>query len=492
MAITMGIDVGTFESKAVLVEDGRILAQARRAHDMLVPRPGLAEHDPEGVWWGDVTHLSRALLAQVPSARVEALAVSAIGPCCLPVDEGGTPLRNGILYGVDTRASAEIAELNERLGESAILALAGTSLTSQAVGPKVLWLQRNEPEVWARTARLHTATSFILERLTGVHAMDHYTAASWSPLYDMGRQAWADDLHGICERSQLPRLLWSAEIAGQVTPEGAEATSLPEGIPVTTGTIDAAAEAVSVGVSRPGDLMLMYGSTVFVIEITPGRVTDPRLWSAPWLFPGSHAAMAGLATSGTLTQWFREIVAPGLPRDTAFETLAQEAEASPPGARGLICLPYFSGERTPLHDPQARGVFFGLNLTHARGDLFRAALEGIAAATHHIVETYSEAGAAPTRVMAVGGGTKMTPWLQATSDMTGLPQEIRRVTTGAAFGNSFLAALAIGAAQAEEIDTWNPPERTVEPRDLPAYAKSYPLFRRLYEQTRDLMKELPD
>jgi xylulokinase len=394
MAITMGVDVGTFEAKGVLVENGRVLAEARRPHEMLVPRPGWAEHRPEEDWWGAVTHLSRALLAQVPDAKVGALAVSAIGPCCLPVDEGGTPLRHGILYGVDTRATAEIAELNDRLGEASILALAGNALTSQAVGPKVLWLQRHEPEVWARTARLHTSTSFILERLTGAFAMDHYTAASWAPLYDIAQQAWSADLHGICGPHQLPRLLWSSEVAGHITPESAHATGLPEGTPVTTGTIDAAAEAVSVGVSRPGDLMLMYGSTVFVIEITPGRVTDPRLWSAPWLFPGRHAAMAGLATSGTLTQWFREVVAPGLPRDTAFETLAREAEASPPGARGLLCLPYFSGERTPIHDPHARGVFFGLDLTHTRGDLFRAALEGIAAATRHIADTYAEAGAA--------------------------------------------------------------------------------------------------
>lgn len=491
MAVTMGIDIGTFESKGVLVEDGRILARASRPHEMLVPAPGLAEHRPEEDWWGDTVHLSRALLAEVPGVRVAALAVSAIGPCCLPVAQDGTPLRNGILYGVDTRSTAEIAELNERLGEARILALAGTALTTQAVGPKVLWLRRREPEVWARTARLHTATSFILERLTGAFAMDHYTAASWSPLYDMGAQRWSEDLFGICEPGQLPRLLWSAEVAGEVTPAAAEATGLPAGTLVTTGTIDAAAEAVSVGVSRPGDLMLMYGSTVFVIEITPARVSDPRLWTAPWLFPGSHAAMAGLATSGTLTQWFREVVAPGLPRETAFATLMAEAEASPPGAKGLICLPYFSGERTPLHDPDARGVFFGLNLLHSRGDLFRAALEGIAAATRHILETYAEAGAAPARVMAVGGGTKMAPWLQATSDMTGLPQEIRRETVGAAFGDAFLAALSVGAAAPGDIDAWNPPLRRVDPREVPAYVRHYPLFRRLYEQTRDLMKELP-
>lgn len=173
MAVTMGLDIGTFESKGVLVDDGRILAEARRPHEMLVPRPGWAEHRPKEDWWGAVTHLSRALLAQVPGAQVEALAISAIGPCCLPVDESGRPLRNGILYGVDTRATQEIAELNDRLGEASILSLAGTALTSQAVGPKILWLQRNEPGIWSRTARLHTSTSFLLERLTGAFAMDH-------------------------------------------------------------------------------------------------------------------------------------------------------------------------------------------------------------------------------------------------------------------------------------------------------------------------------
>ncbi|WP_210527376.1 FGGY-family carbohydrate kinase [Rubellimicrobium arenae] len=490
MTVTMGIDIGTFESKGVLVEDGRILAQARRPHDMLVPRPGWAEHRAEEDWWGDTVALSRALLAQAPDARVAALAISAIGPCCLPVDAGGVPLRNGILYGVDTRASAEIDELTARIGAEAILSRAGTSLTSQAVGPKVLWLQRNEPETWVRTARLHTSTSFILERLTGVHAMDRYSAASWAPLYDMEAGDWGEDLFGICHRRQLPRLLWTTEIAGGVRRDAAEATGLPEGTPVTVGTIDAAAEAVSVGVTRPGDLMLMYGSTVYVIEITAERVRDARLWTSPWLFPGPWAAQAGLATSGTLTQWFREVIAPGLPRDEAFTTLAAEAEASPPGARGLICLPYFSGERTPIHDPRARGVFFGMDLTHTRGDLYRACLEGIAAATRHIVDTYREAGAAPSRVMAVGGGTRTGVWLQATSDLTGLPQDLRAVTTGAAYGDAFLAALAIGAAEPADIDLWNPAERVVQPRDLPEYARLYPLFRRLYDQTKDIMRDL--
>jgi xylulokinase len=198
--------------------------------------------------------------------------------------------------------------------------------------------------------------------------------------------------------------------------------------------------------------------------------------------------MAGLATSGTLTHWFRDQFARDLPKETAFAVLTAEAMNSPAGARGLICLPYFSGERTPLHDPRARGAFFGLDLTHRRGDLYRAVLEGIASATRHITDTYAEAGAVPVRVLAVGGGTKNRPWLQATSDLTGLDQVVARITTGASFGDAYLAARAIGVAA--EIDAWNPVDEVVTAMPHPAYARQYPLFRALYAQTKDIAAEL--
>ncbi|MBC7476821.1 MAG: carbohydrate kinase, partial [Pseudorhodobacter sp.] len=265
-------------------------------------------------------------------------------------------------------------------------------------------------------------------------------------------------------------------------------TGLAEGTPVTCGTIDAASEAGSVGAVAPGDMVMMYGSTIFTIQITAERLQDARLWHAPWLYPGEFAAMAGLATSGTLTHWFRDQFARDLPRETAFATLTAEAMDSPPGARGLLCLPYFSGERTPLHDPQARGAFFGLDLTHRRGDMYRAVLEGIASATRHITETYAEAGASPRRVLAVGGGTKNQPWLQATSDLTGLDQVVCRVTVGASFGDAYLAAKAIGMVA--DMADWNPVAHQVQAVAHPVYARQYPLFRALYEQTRDIAAAL--
>ena len=488
---TLGIDIGTFESKGVLVDaKGRITAQASRPHKMLVPRAGWAEHRADEDWWGDFVHITKELLNQsgLDPAKIKAVAASAIGPCMLPVDSAGKPLMNGVLYGVDTRATDQIAALNARIGEATIHHRCGNALTSQSVGPKILWLKESHPDLYAQTAMVLTSTSYLTWKLTGEYVIDHYTAANFSPLYDVQTRNWTTDLAPeIIPLSKLPRLMWSTEIAGHITAAAATETGLAEGTPVTCGTIDAAAEAVSVGVQAPGEMMLMYGSTIFIIQVTGQPVRDPRLWYAPWLFPGTHVSMAGLATSGTLTHWFRDELA----RDTDFAALVTEASQSPKGAKGLLCLPYFSGERTPIHDPHARGAFFGLNLTHTRADMFRAVVEGIAAGTAHVLETYAEAGASPDRVLAVGGGTKNPLWLQATSDFGQIPQQVCEKTIGASYGDAFLAALAIGTAQPPDILTWNPNAHTVTPDAVPAYATQFPLWKRLYAQTKDLMQDLP-
>ncbi len=490
MSYTLGVDIGTFETKGVLVDaGGAIVATATRPHKMLVPRPGWAEHRAEEDWWGDFVFVTKALLAQsgVDPKAIAAVAASAIGPCMLPVDADGAPLMNGVLYGVDTRAAAEIDELTARIGEDRIMQVCGNALTSQSVGPKILWLRRNHPEVFAKAAKILTSTSYVTWKLTGDYVIDHYTAANFSPLYDVNTLAWTDALAGdIVDLERLPRLAWSTEFAGSVTAAAAAETGLAVGTPVTVGTIDAAAEAVSVGVQNPGEMMMMYGSTIFIIQVTSDPVRDARLWYAPWLFPGMHASMAGLATSGTLTHWFRDQLA----RDADFAGLAAEAEASPKGAKGLICLPYFSGERTPIHDPLAKGAFFGLNLTHTRGDMFRAAIEGVAAGTAHVLETYAELGASPARVLAVGGGVKNAVWMQATSDISGTGQIVCEKTVGASYGDAFLAAVAVGRAMGGEITEWNPVARVVTPEAVPAYARQYPLFKRLYAQTRDIAHEL--
>jgi xylulokinase len=493
MKYYLGIDIGTFESKAALVDgEGNIVATAARPHKMLVPQPGWAEHNADEDWWGDFKFLSRKVIAdsKIDPRNIRAVGASAIGPCMLPVDADGNPLMNGVLYGVDTRAAKEIDQLTDEIGAAEILAATGNALTSQSVGPKILWLKNNRPELYAKSAKFVNSTTFINHRLTGRWVIDHYSAANWGPLYLPAEAGWSDKFNsGICRMDQLADIVWTTDIAGEVTRQAAEETGLAPGTPVIAGTIDAASEAVSVGVMRPGEMMLMYGSTIFIILVTKNRVDDARLWYAPWLFKGEHASMSGLATSGTLTHWFRENFARELDSKEAQIILAQEAASSPAGAHGLVMLPYFSGERTPIHDPQAKGVLFGLNLTHTRADIYRALLEGIALGTRHVFDTYAETGQSPSRIESVGGGTKNAVWLQATSDASGVTQHIRAKTMGASFGDAFLAALGVGDVKRDAINEWNRPERVVHPDEAvrPIYDRSYEIFRSLYQQTKALM-----
>lgn len=496
MSYFLGIDIGTFESKGAIVDgSGKIIASAARPHKMLVPRPGWAEHRPKQDWWGDFTQISKQMLAdsRVDPKAIKAVACSAIGPCMLPVDEDGEALSNAALYGVDNRAVAEIDELTERIGADRVLDRCGNALTTQSVGPKILWLKRNRPELYDRAAKVVTSTTYLVQKLTGECVVDHYSAANFSPLYEIESQGWSDALApDIIGLDRLPRVTWTTEIAGQITAKAARATGLAAGTPVITGTIDAAAEAISVGVAKPGDMMVMYGSTIFIIMLVARRVQDGRLWYAPWLFPGQHASMSGLATSGTLTHWFRDQFAKDLSPELAFRTLTAEAMRSPAGANGVIMLPHLSGERTPIHDSNAKGVIFGLNLTHNRGDLYRAAVEGIAYGTNHIFETYDDVGAPPKQLLAVGGGTKNAVWLQATSDISGLSQTVRSITQGASYGDAFLAALAIGAVTKTDIAEWNKTLKKVRPAQATraVYERQYRIFKDIYARTKDLMADL--
>ena len=496
MKFFLGIDIGTYESKGILTDkDGNVIASATNPHKMLVPEPGWAEHRPEEDWWNDFVKITKKILkaSKINPGDISCIATSAIGPCMLPVSYEGDPLMNAVLYGVDTRAEKEIKELNREVGKEKILQNCGNALTSQSVGPKILWLKKNCPEIYKKTGKILSSTSYLVQKLTGESVIDHYTAANFTPLYDIKNLKWTDALtKNIIEIERLPKLMWTTEIAGYVSKAASKETGLAIETPVTVGTIDAAAEAISVGVCSAGDMMMMYGSTIFIIQVTNEKIIDGRLWYAPWLFKGLHGSMAGLATSGTLTHWFRDNFAKEIPKDKAFEILAAEAAQSPPGSKGLIVLPYFSGERTPIHDPKARGTIFGLDLTHNRGDIFRAFLEGIAMGTAQVFETYEAIGQKPKKVMAVGGGTKNNIWMQATSDFSQIDQVISEKSTGASYGNAFLAALAVGAVSQRDITNWNPALSKIKTQHSTLHAEKNKLFRQLYERSKEIAHAVAD
>lgn len=475
--LLLGVDIGTASSKGVLVDPGgAVLARSVREHAVSTPRPGWFEHDAEEVWWADFTAIVADLVRSAGGRPLAGLGVSGIGPCLLPASAAGEPLRPAILYGVDTRAGAEIAELNAELGESEILARGGSPLTSQAIGPKVRWLARHEPDVYTRTRKLLMASSFLVHRLTGRYVLDHHSASQCTPMYDLVAGKWAEDwAERVAPEVALPELRWPTEVAGEVTAAAAALTGLPEGLPVTVGTVDAWAEAASVGVREPGDVMVMYGTTMFLIQVLTEPRPHPGLWGTRGVTPGSFTLAAGMATSGAVTDWLRKLVG------GSYADLVAEAASVPVGSRGLLVLPYFAGERTPLFDPDARGVLAGLTTSHGRAELYRAALEGIAYGVRHNLEAMAAAGGAAGRLVAVGGGTKGGLWTRIVSDVTGLPQQIPAETIGACLGDALLAAEAVGM----EPVRGNPIAATVspDPENAARYEEFYRHYRALYEAT---------
>jgi xylulokinase len=484
--LLLGVDMGTGSTKGVLAApDGTVVATASRAHEMSLPRPRWAEMDAERDWWGDTLAVVRELVAAAED-EVAGVCVSGLGPCLLVGDADDTPLRAAILYGIDMRATAEIDELTERYGADRIVERCGKELSTQAVGPKLLWVRRNEPDVWARTARWYSAHSFVIARLTGEYVLDHHTASQCDPLYDLAANEWAADwAQEIAPGPELPRLAWPSEVVGEVSARAAEATGLRPGTPVCAGTVDAWAESFSAGVRHTHDLMLMYGSTMFFVQVVDSARPHPGLWTTAGVETGSYTLAAGMATSGTLTGWIQQLTG-----GAEFETLVAEAGAVPPGADGLVLLPYFAGERTPIFDPAARGVIAGLTLRHGRGHLFRAAYEGIAYGIRQIVEAFERASGPGSRLVAVGGGTRGGLWTQIVTDVTGRPQDLPEQTIGASYGDALLAAIGTGVVP--EGTDWARVATTLEPdpekRSL--YDELYETYGELYPATKEQVHRL--
>lgn len=498
----IGIDIGTGSSKGVAVDiNGTILAEETVPHNMEMPQPGFYEQDADSVWWEDFTKLSRNLIDRIKAEHslsadsIRAVGVSTIAPCVLPVDDAGVPLRKGIMYGIDTRASEEIAEIEDIIGRDNIFKMTGQELSSQACIPKIRWIQKNEPEIWKKTAKVLTATGYLVYRLTGRYTLDIYDGIGYAPVFNLRKMCWdscfntidspASDNGELISLNKLPELLWTTEVAGTVTPEAAKACGLPAGTPVITGTADAVSESVAAGVCKPGDMMMMYGSSNFFIMRTGELTPASSFWASNFLEEGSSVITGGMSTVGSLFKWFTETF-PGRTLEQ-WEHLAAE---SSPGAGGIVILPYFAGERTPLNSPDAKGVIFGLSLQSKPGDIFRALQESIGYGIKHNIEEMRRQGARAKRIVAIGGAASSRPLMQIISDITGLKQQLPDKTLGACYGDAFLAAVGSGCfTDSTEAGKWVGIADEIVPDEslFDFYEEGYKKYRELYESTRHLM-----
>jgi xylulokinase len=499
----LGVDIGTSGSTGVLVDPAlNVVESVALEHDVSVPTPGWAEHDADEVWWNDFVQITQRLFERtdVEPDDVAGVGVSALHAAMLPLDESGTPLRPAILYGVDTRSGEEIALLNERIGRETIYQSCGNALTFQSVGPKILWYKRNEPERFDRTEQIVDATGYVVYKLTGEYTMDNAIAAFFHPLYNPSELTWNDEMFDATglDRGLLPETRWSTEIAGAVTGEAAAETGLAEGTPVIVGTGDALASQISVGAVEPGDAIFMYGTTGVIYTVLDEERTTPELWSFPHCLEGKYTIAGGMATSGAIVKWFRNefggdaVVGEGTGK-ASYSHLNDEAADLPPGSDGLVVLPYFSGERTPINDDAARGTVTGLTLSHTKYHVYRAILEGVGYGFRHHLETMRAAGVPIDRVLAIGGGAQSDLWRQIVSDVTGVSQQYVSNPVGSPLGGAYLAGL--GTDVFDGLDPLTESTTVAETTEWDAetketYDEYYEVYRDLYPSIKEDMHRL--
>lgn len=499
----MGIDTGTFESKGVILNDRfELVAEHAVAHGMENPKPNHFEHDAEEVWWHDFCVISNTLIekAGIDPGDILAVGASALGADCLPVDENCKPLRKAILYGIDSRATDEMEELTAHYGKGQIQEWFGRPLCSSDVMPKILWIKNKEPEVYAKTHKFLTGSSYLTAKLTGEYVVDRFLGlASFNPLYQADGTPDPETCKIICRPDQLAEVKSTIDIAGRVTEAAAEETGLRAGTPVIVGTDDAGAEAISTGVLQPGDMMLMFGSSLYMILCTDRMIDDDRLWREEFIIPGTFDISAGTNTAGTLTRWYRDQIFDDMTSKeeetgtNAYALMMNGISEIPIGSDGLVTLPYFAGERTPINDEKAKGVLFGLTLQHTKQHLYRSALESVGYSIAQHFAIMEEHKVPIRKIMAVGGGTKNPEWMQMIADITGKEIHTAKITIGASFGDAMMAAMGVEflpdfdafASVIQPGESYQPNER-----HYARYRQYQHIFDTLYQSTKDLMHRL--
>jgi xylulokinase len=476
MSALLGIDVGTTGTKALLLDaETGVIAEAERTTQLHSLHPGWAEEDT-AEWWANVCATTRELVGSAGVA-VAGVGVTGMVPCTILLDERGEPLRWSIQQN-DARSGEQVARLNERLAGANVLQRTGSAITQQSTGPRFLWLAEHEPEIWAQTRTVLGSYDYVTMRLCGSRTVE----ANWAletGLLDFAAMDWADDVLEACggRRELLPPIHRCHEVVGAVTAHAARETGLREGVPVVAGTADHIGSTFASGVLEDGDLLVKLGGAGDIMLAVDDPFVDDRLYLDFHLLPERFVLSGCMATSGSLIKWFQRELADGV----SLAQLDAQAALVPPGAGGVVCLPYFLGEKTPINDPQATGAFIGLQLTHGRGHLFRALMEGVAFGFRHHIDVFAERGHRPLRARVTDGGSRSRVWTQITADVIGLPLEKVTMRSGSAFAAAFCAGMGVGAFTSwRDIDRFVAVDEVVEPRHHHVYDRNYRAYRELY------------
>ncbi len=484
MSHVLGLDVSTTATKAVLLDtSGGVQAAACPEYTFETPHPLWSEQDPER-WWDGTMQAVRGVLSAsgVRGEDVEAVGLGGQMHGLVALDSHDQVLRPAILWN-DQRTEDECELIRETIGKDRLIATTGNDALPGFTAPKIVWVHRHEPEVWARIAHVLLPKDFVRLRLTGDHAVDRADGAG-TLLFDLAARDWSGEVVealGI-EPAWLPRTYEGPEVTGSISSGAAEATGLRAGTPVVAGGGDQAAAAVGVGAVEPGVASVSLGTSGVVFATTDGPLIDPegRLHSFCHSVPARWHVMGVMLSAAGSLQWFRDALAPGV----AFPALVDEAAEIPPGSDGLLFLPYLSGERTPHPDPRARGAFVGLVTRHGRSHMTRSVLEGVAFGLRDSLELMRTVGVGGfDQVRATGGGSKSLLWRQILADVLETTVVTTTTSEGAAHGAAILAAVGAGwfADVEEACRRFVTLGDRVDPSDaLPLYRERYAQYRSLY------------
>jgi len=482
MSIVLGLDIGTTSTIGILIEtQGRVLALADAPVTLHADHPGWAEEDPEE-WWRNVGAICRRLLAEagVAPRDVKGVGVSGMVPALVALDAAGQPVRRSIQQS-DGRCGAEVAEIAAEVDVRHFLARAGNGVNQQLIAPKLRWLARHEPANFTRIRTILGSYDDVARRLTGVASIERNWALE-AGFVDLATDAIADDLValGRIGRDVLPPLRAGHEVIGAVTAAAAAHTGLGIGTPVVAGAADHVASAFTAGIAAPGDCLIKFGGAGDVLLATVHPMPDPRLFLDYHLVPGLFMPNGCMATSGAILNWFVDVVGQRGARPHA--ELDALAALVAPGSEGLLLLPYFLGEKTPIHDSAARGTLVGLGLHHGLGHLWRAFLESICYGFRHHIEVAREIGYPVTRVIASDGGTRSAIWMQIAADVLGMEVQLLQGHPGSCLGAAYVAAVGIGA-----LPGWNEMHRFVKPARLVVpRPKAHAIYNEAFAAYRDL------
>jgi xylulokinase len=480
-AYLLGLDVSTTGSKALLIDDrGTVVASHSTSHPLSQPYPLWSEQNPSDWWQGMVASI-RAVLGQIKdikSIRAVGLTGQMHGLVCL--DAAGQVLRPAILWN-DQRTQAECDEITQTIGPQRLIQLTGNRALTGFTAPKILWVRRHEPEIYAKIAHVLLPKDYIRFKLTGGYVSEP-SDASGMVLLDVANRRWSDavlrELNIPAE--WLPGIVEGSEVSGVISDAGSRETGLPAGIPVVGGGGDQAAQATGVGAVEPGIVALTVGTSGVVFAPLSHYAYEPegRLHAFCHAVPGCWHFMGVMLSAAGSLQWYRDTLAPG----EDFGKLTAEADPIPAGSDGLIFLPYLTGERTPHPDPLARGVFMGLSARHTRPHLTRAVLEGVAFGLRDSFELIKASGIV-NEIRVSGGGAKSPVWRQILADVFGVPLVVAEAVEGAAYGAALLAGVGGGvwksAQEAAQVSV-KLGERVEPGANQARYERVYPLYRDLY------------